>query len=439
MNRQTSPSNGRSLSPLFCFLLCYLGTGIYFYLSGDNFGFYSLPPAYATLPAILVAAWLSKSNIYQFVKIFFSGMLHINLLSMCLIFLLTGAFSLVAKSTGAVEAAVNIGLQLIPDGFLLPGMFIIAALVATAMGSSVGTIATISPIIIGIFDTININPLLVAGAVVSGAMFGDNLSIISDTTIAATRTQDCRPRDKLQENLIIALPAALITTLIFYWLTPYNPLTIAPKMEVIKVLPYLLIFVLAVCGVNVFMVLTCGLVSAGTIGVITLNNYHLSMLADNIQQGVWSMKDITVLTLLIGGLGAVMESQGGVLYIRQKLNTLFTHIIKGSHPKAKRLKAELSISSLVIMSNIATANNTTAIILSGQAARGIATTNNIPAKRSASLLDIFSCVIQGTIPWGVQILLLSASLSVSPLSVSMYSFYPMILALVTLTFIFLKP
>ena len=267
----TAPSNPASfvaLLPLFVFLSLFIGAGVYFQSQGVDFAFYQLPSVIAILPAIILALVLSKQKLNQAIDTFIGGIGHSNIIAMCLIYLLAGGFAAVAKATGGVDATVALGLSLIPSNLLLPGFFVIAAFIATAMGTSMGTIAAVAPIALGVADQAQIDYALMAGAVMSGALFGDNLSIISDTTIAATRTQGCDMKDKFRENLIFAIPASLLTFVAFVIAGQGQADLAAQEIDFIKVIPYLTILVLAVAGLNVFVVLTLGILLAGATGLL---------------------------------------------------------------------------------------------------------------------------------------------------------------------------
>ncbi len=437
MRQSHSASSFTALLPLMVFLLSFLGAGLYFILTDNALGFYAFSPALATLPAIILAAFLAKSFHQDFVQPFVRGVMNKNVWMMCGIFLLAGAFSALAKSSGGVNATVNFGLSIIPSWFLLPGLFIITAFISTAMGTSVGTIAAVSPIALGLAHSADVYLPLMAGVVLSGAMFGDNLSIISDTSIAATRTQNCKPRDKFKENFMLAVPAALIVIGIYFAVSPVGVLSHWGDYNVLLILPYGVIFVLAILGMNVFVVLLSGIIAAASLGFL-LSDYSLQQVGRDVLDGCLSMKDITLLTLAVSGLGVVMEKAGGLEYIRRAMSSIFSRIIQSSTDRHELIKGELAVASLVSVCNLATANNTIAILLSGRTAKVMSENCGISAKRTASLLDVFSCIVQGMIPWGAQLLLLGASFSLSPLMLPLYCFYPLMLCLVTCGFIFTK-
>jgi Na+/H+ antiporter NhaC len=428
-----------ALLPLAAFVVLFVGAGLYFSAQGVDFAFYQLPAPIAVLPAILLAVVLSKDSLNQAIESFISGVGNSNIIAMCLIYLLAGAFSSVAKATGGVDATVALGLSVIPSWFLLPGIFIISGFIATAMGTSMGTIGAVAPIALGISSSTDISPALMAGAVISGAIFGDNLSIISDTTIAATRTQGCDMKDKFRENISMALPAAVLAMLYLFAIGASATVPEVADIDWLKVLPYLSILALAIYGVNVFVVLTLGIIFAGGVGMVTVADYQLLTVGQDIYAGFSSMQEIFLLSLLIGGLGRLMEQQGGLSYIESTMMALMSKLTVGHQQKNQQRTAELSIASTVALTNVCTANNTVAIIVAGDVARSMAVKNKVSAKRSASLLDIFSCIVQGIIPWGAQALLVGSIFQLSPISVVANSFYPMILALVAVLLIFIKP
>lgn len=432
----TNASSGIALLPLMLFLAIFLGTGTYLTLQGVEFAFYQLPAPVAVLPALLLALIIAKDSINQTIEQFIGGVGNSNVIAMCLIYLLAGAFAAVAKATGGVDATVNLGLSLIPSWFLLPGFFLISAFIATAMGTSMGTIGAVAPIALGVAATAGIEPAVMAGAVLSGAMFGDNLSIISDTTIAATRTQGCEMRDKFRENLRIAIPAALAVVVLLYFLGDDAVLPPVSDIEWTKVLPYLAILVLAVSGLNVFVVLGAGIMLAGGVGLITHPDYNLMAYAKDIYTGFGNMQEIFILSLFIGGLGAVMKHQGGLAYICNFIEGLLQRFTKAGQ-KVSASAAELGIAGVVSLANLATANNTVAIIVASDVTKTLANSHGISPKRSASLLDIFACSVQGLIPYGAQILLIGTMFKLSPLEISLHGYYSVTLVIsAILTIIF---
>ncbi|EGR4240028.1 Na+/H+ antiporter NhaC family protein, partial [Vibrio cholerae] len=311
--------NAFALLPLMVFLLLFMGVGSYLTWQGVEFAFYQLPAPVAVLPAVVLAIALSKESLNRAIEQFLRGVGHSDIMAMCIIYLLAGAFAAVAKATGGVDATVNLGLALLPASLILPGLFVISAFVATAMGTSMGTIAAIAPVALGIAQAADLNLGLTAGVVLSGAMFGDNLSIISDTTIAATRSQGCHMRDKFKENIRIALPAALLALVVFTFSsqTAQSPQT--SDIEWLKVLPYLTILVLAVMGLNVFLVLLVGILMAAGVGGLS-DGYSLSALTKDVYAGFGNMQEIFLLSMLIGGMGELMKQQGGLAFLTHHIS-----------------------------------------------------------------------------------------------------------------------
>ncbi len=423
------PASAKALLPLALFLVLFLGTGLYFQNEGVEYAFYQLPSPVAILPAIVLGILLSKQAFEERINTFVAGVGDNNIITMCVIYLLAGAFSTVAEATGGVDAMVVLGLSIIPAAFLLPGLFIIAGVISTAMGTSMGTLAALAPVVLGIGEATDISLPLLAGVLVSGAMFGDNLSIISDTTIAATRTQGCTMRDKFRANLKIAIPAAIITIL---WLVTYDtseaPLKI-PDANLWLSLPYFAIIVLAVMGLNVFAVLGLGIVLAAAFGMFTVD-YEWVAFSQDIYKGFESMQEIFLLSLLIGGLSALIRQQGGLAFLAQ-----FVEAAANKVSKHKQRASAIGIAGLTALTNLCVANNTVSILLAGEVSKRLAKIGNLAPRQSASLLDIFACVVQGALPYGAQALLMGASFKISPLSVSIHTGYSFILAAVAIAII----
>lgn len=422
-----------ALFPLFLFLALFIGAGLYYQQQGVDFAFYQLPSVVAILPAIILALVISKEKLNTAIETFIEGIGHANIIAMCLIYLLAGAFAAVAKATGGVDATVALGLSLIPSSLLLPGFFLIAAFIATAMGTSMGTIAAVAPIALGVSQEANIDLALMAGTVISGAMFGDNLSIISDTTIAATRSQGCEMRDKFKENIIFSIPAAILTIVALIMVGHGSAELVPQDVDFFKVLPYLAILVLAVSGLNVFVVLTAGILLAGFTGFVTMD-YSVTTFANDIFTGFKNMQEIFVLSMLVGGLAALMQQRGGLVFISQKIEAL----IKRFSKKQSKRVTEMGIAGLVSLTNACVANNTVAIIVTGNIAKDLAQKEGIEAKRSASLLDIFACILQGILPYGAQALLAASIFSITPLAAASHAWYCFVLAAVAVLIISLR-
>ncbi|WP_301003601.1 Na+/H+ antiporter NhaC family protein [Arsukibacterium sp.] len=324
------------------------------------------------------------------------------------------------------------GLSIVPAAWLLPGLFIIAALISTAMGTSMGTIGALAPIAVGLATKTNMEPALVAGVLLSGAMFGDNLSIISDTTIASTRTQGAKMADKFKENIKIALPAALLTLIIYSFITSDTADVAAADFSWTAVLPYAAILVLAVMGLNVFLVLLLGIVLAALQGSL-FADYQIVGLGKDIAAGFASVQEIFLLAMLVSGLSEFIKQQGGLSWISGKIQRI-TSKLKLAGNKAQ----QLAIAALAFSSNLCIANNTVAIVLTGDVAKNLAQQHQITPRRSASLLDIYACISQGLVPYGAQALLLGASFGISPWQVVTYSFYCLILLVVASGIILLR-
>ncbi|MFA0047175.1 Na+/H+ antiporter NhaC family protein [Vibrio sp. 10N.261.51.F11] len=427
-----------ALIPLIVFLALFIGVGTYLSLQGVDFAFYQLPAPIAALPAVMLALLLSKDKLNRAIEQFLGGVGHKDIIAMCMIYLLAGAFAAVAKASGGVDATVNLGLSAIPTSMILPGIFLISAFIATAMGTSMGTIAAVAPVALGIADSAGMSIPLTAGVVLSGAMFGDNLSIISDTTIAATRSQGCEMRDKFKENIRIALPAALIAIVIFAFNSTATQVPETGPIEWLKVLPYITILILAVSGMNVFVVLTIGILLAGGVSLGSIENYGMTDYAQDIYAGFGNMQEIFLLSMLIGGLSELMRRQGGLAFLTNLVSGLIRAFGSSHSKQANGRASELGIAGLVSMVNLCTANNTVAIIVSGSVARQLAEENDVSPRRSASLLDIFSCVIQGVLPYGAQVLLLGSVFNLSPLEIVSNSYYCFALAIVAVVAVFIK-
>ncbi|WP_434999201.1 Na+/H+ antiporter NhaC family protein [Vibrio scophthalmi] len=427
-----------ALLPLVVFLTLFIGVGTYLSLQGVDLAFYQLPAPIAVLPAVVLALALSKDKLNRSIEHFMHGVGHPDIIAMCLIYLLAGAFAAVAKASGGVDATVNLGLSVIPTSMILPGIFLISAFIATAMGTSMGTIAAIAPVALGIAQSAGMGLPLTAGVVLSGAMLGDNLSIISDTTIAATRSQGCEMKDKFKENIRIALPAAFIALVIFTFNSTATQVPESGPIEWLKVVPYVTILVLAISGVNVFVVLSIGIVLAGSVSLSSIDNYGFTTFAQDLYSGFGNMQEIFLLSLLIGGLSELMRRQGGLAFLTNLVGGIIRRFDSSHSKQANGRASELGIAILVSMVNVCTANNTVAIIVSGSVARQLAVENNVSPRRAASLLDIFACVIQGILPYGAQVLLLGSVFNLSPLDVITNSYYCFALIITAVVAVFIK-
>lgn len=417
-------ARGLALLPLIVFLAIFLGSGIYHSIIGTEFAFYQVKAPVAALPAIILAIVLYRGKLNAAIDEFLQGASHPNLILMFMVFMLAGAFASVSSAIGSVDATVQFGLSIIPPEFVLPMLFIISAFVATAMGTSMGTIAACAPIAFGFSQATDIQPIYAIGAVVSGAMFGDNLSMISDTTIAATRSLNVELRDKFRVNIWIAFPAAIVTIGI-YILTNHSPQFIEYKdYNLWLILPYVAVFLLAFTRLHVLAVLALGVVLSGLMGLFVTPSFDLLKLNTSIYSGFEGMFEVALLSMFLGGLSAIMQKEGGLEWLIQRIYSI-TRLFKVGTQRA----GEIGISFLVIFSNLFVANNTVAIILSGDMAREVAKEYGVDPKRAAALMDIFSCVVQGIIPYGAQLLLACSIAKLSPVELIGSIYYCWILAI----------
>lgn len=416
-------SNALALLPLLVFLIIFLGSGLYHSMIGTEFAFYQVKAPVAAIPAIILALLLYKQKLNTAIEEFLQGASHPNLILMFMVFMLAGAFASVSSAIGSVDATVQLGLSLISAEFVLPMLFIISAFIATAMGTSMGTIAACAPIAFGFTQATDILPIYAIGAVVGGAMFGDNLSMISDTTIAATRSQNVELRDKFRVNVWSALPAAIMTLIAYVLLSQQAELIQSKTYDLWLILPYLAVFFLAFSRLHVLAVLMIGVVLSGIIGLIEKPEFDLLKLNSSIYDGFVGMFEVALLSMLLGGLSALMQKEGGLQWLIEKI-----YRITGLFKFGRQRAGELGISFLVVFSNLFVANNTVAIILSGDMAREVAKEYGVDPKRSAALLDIFSCVIQGIIPYGAQLLLACSIAKLSPVELIGHIYYCWILA-----------
>ncbi|MYL50622.1 Na+/H+ antiporter NhaC family protein [Halobacillus litoralis] len=413
--KEWNKGNGWALIPFGVFILLFIGSGI---LTGD---FYKMPVLVAVFAAILVALFMNRKTAFQTkLQQLTEGGGHSNIILMVVIFLLAGAFSTVAEGMGAVDSTVNLGLSVLPGNLLIVGLFIIACFISISMGTSVGTIVALAPVGMGIAEQTDVAAALTMGAIVSGAMFGDNLSIISDTTIAAVRTQGTEMKDKFKANFFIVLPAAIVTAIIFGVLTMDAASTLQDEhpFSIVKVLPYLGVLIFAIMGINVIYVLMGGIGFAGLIGLF-MGDFSGMEFVTLLGDGFAGMQELALLVILLGGLVELIRQNGGIDFLLHKIS-------RGAHSNRG---GEFSIAGLVSAVNVSTANNTISIMTAGPLAKQISERFEIDSKRSASLLDIFSSSVQGLLPYGAQILSVAGVASLSPVSIVPYCFYPILLAL----------
>lgn len=411
------------LSPLVVFFLLYVGVSI---VSGD---FYTMPVTVAFLAASAWALCVSRpSGFMKRVERFSAGAAHRNIMMMIWIFIMAGAFAAAAKYIGAVDATVNLTLSLLPANMVLAGMFLAACLISLAMGTSVGTIVALMPVATGLADKGGMSLALISGAVVGGAFFGDNLSFISDTTIAATRTQGCSMKDKFRANVRIVMPAAVGVFVLYILLGLHHSAEVSTgSVEWVRVLPYLLVLVTAIGGMNVMLVLTIGILSTGLVALFS-SSFGTMAWASAMGNGIVGMGELIIVTLLAGGMLELIRYNGGLSYI-------IRHLTAGA---SGRKGGELSIAFMVSLANMCTANNTVAIVTMGDIARSISHRFGIPAPRAASILDTFSCVIQGLLPYGAQLLMASAIAHISALDIIPHLYYPFVMGLVAISFILFR-
>ena len=413
--------NPVALLPIAVFLLLFIGSGL---LTGD---FYAMPAVVGFLIALVVAFLQNpKLNFQKKLTVMAKGAGDENIMVMCLIFLLAGAFSASVKAAGGVESTVNFGLSILPGNVVVAGIFLIACFISISMGTSVGTIAALAPIAVGICEKTGIPMALCVGAVVCGAMFGDNLSMISDTTIAAVRTQGCQMKDKFRENFRIVLPAAVVTVVIFLILAANTSYQLPETLTYhwIKMLPYLAVLIGALAGVNVFLLLTGGTVLSLGIG-LAYGDFAFGEVFGIVGSGIEGMYEITVISILVAGVVALVRENGGIAWILQLI-----------HRRIKSRKgAETGIAALSSIADLSTANNTVAIVIAGPLVREISGEYGITPRRSASLLDIFTSVFQGLLPYGAQLLSAAQYSGLTPFALLPYLFYPMLMAVSAVLFI----
>ena len=388
---------------------------------GDSF---KQIPRMTALVAALLACMLmgGKERTLEYrMDMFCKGMANDGTMIMIVVFLLAGAFSGVAKAMGGVQATANLGLSLVPTQFLFAGLFLISAFMATAMGTSMGTISAVGPIAVAVAESANLNMAFAIGTVLGGAMFGDNLSMISDTTIAATRGCGCEMRDKFKMNGLIAAVAAVLAMIVYTIVGSAAELTGDFTYDIIKVVPYIFILVFALTGCNVFVLLLAGIGVAGAIGFGT-GSFDVPGFAQAMGSGMSGMYDICLIALLLRGVGGVAEELGAIDWLVKKM-----------HASVKSRKgAEYMTAGMVSVFDAALANNTIAIMMAAPLVRKVVADHNVAPKRVASLLDIFSCVVQGIIPHGGQVLLCISLTGLSPFSVIGANFYCFILAIVAI-------
>ena len=423
-----------ALLPIVVFLVIFLGSGI---VTGD---FYSMPTIVAFLIALCVAFLQNRSVSFdEKIHIIAKGVGDDNIITMSLIFLCAGGFSGAVTAAGGVESTVNLGLSILPPSVAVAGLFVIGCFISVSMGTSMGTIAALAPIAVGISEKTGFSMAICIGAVVCGAMFGDNLSMISDTTIAAVKTQGCEMKDKFRENFLIVLPAAILTVIIFLLITRGGGTAQLGDLtfNIWRVVPYVLVLVGALIGINVFVVLIGGTILSVAVGIATgslawdqiflaiggnttINGQEIS--------GVMGMYDITVISIIVACIVSLVKEYGGIHFILQWIHRR----IKGEKG------AELGIAGLALLVDACTANNTVAIVMAGPIAKEISEEYGVSPRRSASLLDIFTSVGQGLIPYGAQLLSAASLTALTPYDIIPYLYYPILMAVSAVLFILLR-
>ena len=407
--------------PIGVFLVIFLGSGI---LTGD---FYAMPAIVAFLIALAVAFLQNRDlDFGQKITIISRGVGDENIITMCLIFLCAGAFSGAVTAAGGVDSTVNLGLSILPAKVAVAGLFVIGCFISVSMGTSMGTIAALAPIAAGISEKTGFGLAICMGAVVCGAMFGDNLSMISDTTIAAVKTQGCEMKDKFRENFLIVLPAAIITIVLFFLVTMHGDYQMTEELpySIWRVVPYLLVLVGALIGINVFVVLLGGTAVSLIVGLATGSLTPATMFSA-VGDGVTGMYDITVISIVVACIVSLVREAGGIQFILD----LIRRRIRSSRG------AESGIAGLALLVDLCTANNTVAIVMSGPIAKEISTEFGVSSRRSASLLDIFTSVGQGLIPYGAQLLSAASLTGITPFDILPYLYYPLLMALSAALFI----
>ena len=412
-----------ALSPLGVFVALYLFTSI---AAGD---FYKIPITVAFLVTSVYAVAISRGKLRKRINVFSRGAGNSQMMLMIWIFILAGAFAHSAKMMGCIDATVNLSLSLLPGEMMLAGLFLAACFISVSIGTSVGTIVALTPIAAGVALQTGASTPMLVGAVVGGSFFGDNLSFISDTTIIATQTQGCQLSDKFKVNSFIVVPAAIVVLAIYLFLGRgiTSPSDI-PDVEAVKVVPYLVVLITAIFGMNVMVVLTLGILLTGVIGLLTGGFSDVFVWMQSVGDGIKGMGELIVITMLAGGMLELIKANGGIDYIIKKLTR---------HISSKR-GAELSIAALVSMVNLCTANNTVSIITVGGIARQIGEKYGLDPRKCASLLDTFSCAMQGLIPYGAQLLMAAGLAAISPIDIIPTLCYPVAIGIAALLAIMLR-
>ncbi|MGO4911258.1 Na+/H+ antiporter NhaC family protein [Leeuwenhoekiella sp. W20_SRS_FM14] len=417
-----------ALIPLFVFVVTFLGVGIY---QND---FYALPAPIAVIVGIVVAFLMFRQSINTKIDTLLKGCGDDKILTMCLIYLLAGAFAAITNATGSVDAIVNMGLDFIAIEYIYVGIFVIAGFLSVSTGTSVGAIVALAPIVVGFAANSSADLAILCGALLGGSMFGDNLSVISDTTIAATQSLATKMSDKFKQNIKIAVPAAIGTIAILVFqgtdLTATEATTVSYNYDVLKITPYILVILLSILGLNVFITLFVGVLAAGILG-ISYGDFTLIESTKIAYEGFTNMTEIFLLSLLTGGLAALVARNGGIEYILVTIKKLIKN----------KKTAELGVATLVSTINMAIANNTVSIIIAGPIAKTINDEYQLDNKKTASILDIFACIVQGLLPYGAQVLMILSFSNgkINYLDLMGNTWYLLLLLVYTLLFITLNP
>ena len=412
-----------ALSPLGVFIVLYLVTSI---IAGD---FYKVPITVAFMVSSIYAVIIHGGRpLRERIDIFSRGAATGQMMLMIWIFVLAGAFANSAKMMGSIDATVNLTLSLLPPQMLLAGLFVAACFISISIGTSVGTIVALTPIAAGVAQQTGTDVALMTAVVVGGSLFGDNLSFISDTTIVATSSQGCRLSDKFRVNSFIVVPAAIVILIVYIFMGSgvSAPQHIA-DVQWVKVIPYLAVLITAIFGMNVMAVLTLGIILTGVIGLLT-GSFDIFGWMKSMGDGIIGMGELIIITMMAGGMLELIKQQGGIDFIIRRMTR---------HIHGKR-GAELSIGALVAMVDICTANNTVAIITVGGIAKQIGDKYGVDNKKAASILDTFSCAVQGVIPYGAQLLMAAGLASLNPVNIIPYLYYPMAIGIAALLSILLR-
>lgn len=402
-----------ALLPIGVFLLLFLGSGI---LTGD---FYAVPAIVCFVVALITAFLMTPKMSFQDKLVIASkGISDDSIITMVFIFLLAGAFSGIVEAAGGVDSTVNFALSVIPSQFIVVGLFLAGCFISLSMGTSVGTITALAPVAVSIAEKTGFAVALCVGAVVCGAMFGDNLSMVSDTTIAAVKTQGCQMKDKFKQNFLIVLPAAIITAVAFavVAINSTNQSAFQPTYHFLQIIPYIIVLIGALVGFNVFAVLLAGIAASGIVG-LSLGKFDLAGMLGAIGDGIESMYEITVISILVAAIFGLVKHNGGIAWIVRTVKYRI-HSKRG---------AELGIAGIAAAVDCCTANNTVAIVMTGPIAKEISSEYEIDSRRSASILDIFTSAIQGIIPYGAQLLTAATLAGIAPVDLLPYLYYPLLM------------